>query len=214
MPATRVFELWALFCYPLGKSDEALAIASLRSKQPKPLALYVPDRFPPCALYGSTGSGKTTCYAGAQLFDCGDRMIVLDGKGELAKLSAKHRAKKFGHEIAVIDPYGVASGCGFPAARINPPDLFRRHKSRIVDEARRLATSLVVTTGEEKDPFRVQSSNMLITATLSFLMGRGASRGSESQPHARHPLDSGIDRRDGRTYAAPCVTLSRQTPTK
>ncbi len=97
-------------------------------------------------------------------------MVVLDSKGELAKLSAKHRAKKFGHSIVIIDPFGVTQGCGFAPSKLNPLDLFRDDEDRIVDEARRIASSLIELTGMETDKFWTQSSNVVLTATLAFLI--------------------------------------------
>lgn len=167
-PLTLV--LWALFFYPIKRSVEAMTLSSQRTTRPKPIPISIPDRIPHCAVFGSTGSGKTTCYAIPQLLSCADSMVVLDAKGELAKLSARHRSKQFGHEIAVIDPYGVSKGCGFQPSRLNPPGLFRHDPARIVDEARRMASSLIVTTGEERDPFFSKASNTLCTATLAFLM--------------------------------------------
>ena len=170
VPPSIGFVLRALFTFPLKRSEEAMTIASLRTTKPKPTTIRIPDRIPHSAVFGSTGSGKTTCYAMPMLRSCGDSMVCLDSKGELARNTAEFRARTFGHEIAVIDPYGVARGCGFPPGRLNPLGLFRENEDRIVDEARRLASSLVVTTGEERDPFFTKASNTLCTATLAFLM--------------------------------------------
>lgn len=167
----RLWEEFRVLCLmPLRRSADAVVLASLRQPRPKPLELHLPDRIPHLAVYGLSGAGKSTCYAAPQLFQCGDSMVVLDSKGELARLTARHRAKTFGHEIVLIDPYGVADGCGFEKSRVNPLALFAEQPDRIVDEARRMASALVVTTGEEKDPFWTQASTLLITAVLAFLM--------------------------------------------
>lgn len=168
-PSRGLASVRPLLTYPLKQSAEAVVMATGTPADNTPLKLHIPDRFPHVAVFGSSGSGKSTCYAIPQLLDCSDNMIVLDAKGELARITAQHRAKAFLHQIVVIDPFDVATGCGFEKSRINPLDLFRQDPTRIVDEARRLASALVVTTGEEKDPFWPQASTLLITSVLAFL---------------------------------------------
>ncbi|MFN8710860.1 MAG: type IV secretory system conjugative DNA transfer family protein, partial [Planctomyces sp.] len=103
------------------------------------------------------------------LFDCSDSMIVLDAKAELCKGTAQYRHRRFGHQIIIIDPFGLTTDCGFPRSGFNPLDLFRGDESRIVDESRRIANSLIVRTGKENDQFWPEGSATIITAILSFL---------------------------------------------
>lgn len=87
------------------------------------------------------------------------------------KGTARYRHEQFGHEIIIIDPYGVTEGCGFARARFNPLDLFQGDQSRIVDEARRIANALVVRTGKisERSGSWLEISSTIITTVLAFL---------------------------------------------
>ncbi|MCR9123996.1 MAG: type IV secretory system conjugative DNA transfer family protein [Phyllobacteriaceae bacterium] len=44
-------------------------------------------------------------------------VVVTDPKGELAAVTAKHRAERFGHKVVVLNPWGLH---GLPQDRINP----------------------------------------------------------------------------------------------
>ena len=169
VPPSFAFAVYSLLMFPLRRSADAVAIATMRSRKPAPLAVRVPDRYPHVAVYAASGGGKSTCYAFPYLRDCPDSMVVLDSKGELCKGTARFRHQQFGHEIIILDPYGVTEGCGFERSRFNPLDLFRGDENRIVDEARRIANSLVVRTGKETDQFWPEGSATVITAILSFL---------------------------------------------
>ncbi|MFN8705447.1 MAG: type IV secretory system conjugative DNA transfer family protein, partial [Planctomyces sp.] len=169
-PTGTMSGLRALLTLPLSRSGDAVAMASSRRGRHRPIPVYLPDNHPHVGIFGSSGGGKTTCYAIPTLFGCSDNMFVLDVKGELARLSARYRHAEFGHQIVIIDPYQIATGCGFRPARFNPLDLYRGDEHRIVDEARRMAGALVVTTGHEHDPFWPQYARTILTATLAFLM--------------------------------------------
>ena len=169
VPPSLSFAVYSLLMFPLRRSADAVTIATMRSRKPAPLSIRVPDRFPHLAVFASSGGGKSTCYAFPQLFDCPDSMVVLDSKGELCKGTAQYRHDQLGHEIIIIDPYGVTEGCGFERSRFNPFDLFRGDENRVVDEARRIANSLVVKTGKETDQFWPEASATIITAIISFL---------------------------------------------
>ncbi|WP_197531008.1 type IV secretory system conjugative DNA transfer family protein [Posidoniimonas corsicana] len=158
-----------MLTYSLLRSSEAMAAASRREADGRALRVNLPDRIPHAAIFGSTGSMKTTAYAVPVLQSCAESMVVLDPKGELARLTARLRMRRYGHDVQIIDPFGVANVRGIPTARLNPISLVREEPSRLVDEARRLATAIVVRTGEEKDPFWAQISNTLVTATVAFL---------------------------------------------
>jgi len=169
-PAGFMLNLWALLTWPLASSREANLVSRLAGNKPEPIELSLPDKTPHASIYGASGSGKSTSYAIPHTLNTPGSLVILDSKGEIAKLTARERALRFGSEIVVIDPFGVAEGCGFNAAQFNPLDLFQDQPERLVDEARRLAGALVVTTGDEKDPFWSKASTTLITAVAVFLV--------------------------------------------
>jgi len=60
-------------------------------------------------VFGPTGTGKTTRFLMVDLLsDCLDdrSIIVVDPKGELAAVTAKHRHGLRGHEVKILDPFG------------------------------------------------------------------------------------------------------------
>ena len=172
---TTAFSLWfrmrVLFGLPVKRSATAMQVVSTAWKKPKSLIVRVPDQMPHTAIFGASGSGKSSCFAMPMLLGNGAQhsLVVLDPKGELARQSARHRESVFGHQIVVIDPFGVAD-CGYEPQRFNPLDCFRHDESKVIDESRRLANALVVTTGKETDKFWSDSSISVVTAILAFLM--------------------------------------------
>ncbi|MEZ6064032.1 MAG: type IV secretory system conjugative DNA transfer family protein [Planctomycetaceae bacterium] len=175
-PVLRLTATKALLLLPLNRSREAMALADAGASRPKRLPLCIPSgRYPHTVVFGASGSGKSSCYSVPLLLDCGDSMVVLDPKGELARMTARHRAQHFGHDIRIIDPFGTTEGCGFPQDRLNPLALFRDDSSRIVDEARRMASALIESTGNETDKFWPKSSAALVTGVLAFLIAEARS---------------------------------------
>ena len=60
-------------------------------------------------VFGPTGTGKTTRFLMVDLLsDCLDdrSIIVIDPKGELAAVTAKHRHGLRGHDVKILDPFG------------------------------------------------------------------------------------------------------------
>src|SRR5258708_34420821 len=57
---------------------------------------------------GPNGSGKTRRLLIPNLYRLNDwSIVVVDIKGELAALTAAHRAAQPGHKVVVVDPFGV-----------------------------------------------------------------------------------------------------------
>lgn len=131
--------------------------------------VYVPSRIPHFAIFGPSGGGKSTCFAiPALLYDWAS-MVVMDLKGELFRATARHRARRFGHRIVVIDPFDV-TGVGTGAGRLNLLHLCRGDARTAVDEARRLATALVVRSPNEHQPFFNDAATQIITCIIAFLL--------------------------------------------
>lgn len=68
-------------------------------------------------MISAARSGKGTDFVLPNLFHLGDSMVVTDMKGELAAVTAQHRAMRLGHKIIVLNPWGLH---GLPSHRINP----------------------------------------------------------------------------------------------
>jgi len=171
-PFSWWFRIRALVCLPVKRSRTAVEVASTAWKKPKPLIVRVPEQSPHTAIFGASGSGKSSCFAMQMLLKCAASLICLDPKGELARTSARRREREFGHQIILIDPFNIAK-CGYEPQSFNPLDCFRHDETRVVDESRRLANSLIVTTGKESERFWTDSASAVVTAILAFLMTEG-----------------------------------------
>lgn len=66
------------------------------------------------------GGGKTIGFVIPALMHNKDNMIVPDLKGTLAVMTAKHRQKKFKHEIIILNPAGLYAELLGPSACYNP----------------------------------------------------------------------------------------------
>lgn len=181
-PVSRIAGLKGMLQIPLRRSQEAVQFYESSRGRPTETEVFIPDSIPHCAVYGATGSAKTTSYAIPLLLRSDDTCIVMDPKGELATLTAQHRQQEFGHRIIILDPYRVTQNSGLPSDRINPLNCFRDDPIRLVDDARRLAGAIVGGRSEgESDPYWNDSASMFITAVLSFLMALGREGTSLSQ---------------------------------
>ena len=176
-PPPLSMALWALFTYGPRRSREAVQLMDARLRRPPPQSVFLPDPGPPhLAVFGASGSGKTTAFAVPNLLQDASNAVVLDPKGELYRLTGKHRQNQFGHQVVVIDPFQIASK---RADRFNPLTLGRGDPRMLVDNARRLANALVVRTPHEKEPFWNSSAQVLIQLVIAFLM-------SETKPEEAH----------------------------
>lgn len=71
----------------------------------------------------AAGGGKTTGFVIPALLHNDDSMIVPDLKGTLACISAKHRRKKFRHDIILLNPAHINEGILGKSHRYNPLQL-------------------------------------------------------------------------------------------
>jgi type IV secretion system protein VirD4 len=94
--------------------------------------------------------------------------VVIDPKGENASICARRRAS--GSEYCdgldqrtfVFDPFKASKVADALRATFNPLDALDPGNEEAVDDASRIADALVVTSGEEKDPFWNEQARTLI----------------------------------------------------
>lgn len=126
---------------------------------------------------GPNGSGKTRRLLVPNLFKLKDwSVIVIDIKGELAALTAAYRASQTGHNVVVIDPFGVMpknyprlikkygylTSNGFnPIAALDPKS------DDFPDDALTLAEAIIRVEGQE--PHWSQSAQDLIASLIMFV---------------------------------------------
>jgi type IV secretion system protein VirD4 len=120
------------------------------------------------ATFAPAGAGKGVAVLVPNLRSYRGNCVVTDPKGELFKLTAHHRQKKFGHTIIRLDPFGV---CGPGSDTLNPLDFIDAKADDFLDACRDLSNMLVVRTGQEKDPHWNDSAELNLTAFTAFTCG-------------------------------------------
>jgi type IV secretion system protein VirD4 len=115
------------------------------------------------AVFAPTGVGKGVSLGVPFLQTCRDSCVVMDFKGELARLTADQR-RAMGHDVRILDPYGLVTKT---SDTLNPLDSIDRNSPLAIDECRDLANAMVIRTGEEKDPHWVDSAETWISAMLA-----------------------------------------------
>src|SRR5262249_43029707 len=109
------------------------------------------------AAFAPVGAGKSSGLVLPWLLTNPDSCVIVDFKGELAEKSAEAR-RRLGHKVVLLDPFGALSQredqplYHWPKDTFNPMDWIDGQREQMIDECRDLAESLVLRTGEEKDP--------------------------------------------------------------
>jgi type IV secretion system protein VirD4 len=117
-----------------------------------------------------TGVGKGVSCVVPFLMSNPESAVVVDFKGENAKLTAKFRQKAFGHRIVILDPFKVATKT---PDTFNPLDFIDKDSPVAIDECIDIAQSLVIRTGQEKDPHWADSAEAWIAAMISLVVQYG-----------------------------------------
>jgi type IV secretion system protein VirD4 len=118
------------------------------------------------ATFAPAGGGKSVSVLYPNLLSYAGNCVVVDPKGELYKLTHKHRQRMFGHTIVRLDPaqlFGPGGDCFNVFDRIDPkrPDF--------IDVCRDLANMLVVRTGKEMDPYWCDAAENVICAFVAYI---------------------------------------------
>ena len=118
------------------------------------------------AAFIPTGGGKGVSLVIPHLQTCPDSMIVLDYKGENARITA-HARQKMKNKIVLLDPFKSVTQT---PDTFNPLDFIDPDSPLVLDECRALANALVIRTGEEKDPHWNDSAEVWITAMIAVVV--------------------------------------------
>lgn len=96
-------------------------------------------------LVAGSRSGKGRCVLIPELLTYSGSMVVLDVKGENAAISACYRAEKLGHQVHVLDPFGVTPvHCAPYRSGFNPLAMLDRKSPTLVEDAGLIADALIV----------------------------------------------------------------------
>ena len=94
---------------------------------------------------------------------------VLDPKGENASLTAAVRAAMPGHQVAVVDPAGVAKVPDEFRASFNPLDLIDPDCDDAIDIAAAIGDALMIDSGDGKDVHWTESAREVIEALILYV---------------------------------------------
>ena len=113
-------------------------------------------------------SGKTLTAIANQFFWRGS-MIVVDPKGENAMLCAEQRSK-LGNDVYVVDPYEIVGGKAQKfRAKYNEIKTLDIDSLTVIEDARKIAMSVVIQTGSENDPHWNNEAENLILGFILFV---------------------------------------------
>ncbi len=112
------------------------------------------------AIFAPTGVGKGVSCVLPFLLTCPDSCVVVDFKGENARLTAAAR-RRMGHKVVVLDPFKIVTP---EPDTFNPLQFIDKESPTAIDECRDLAEALVIRTGQEKEPFWNDSAEVWIAA--------------------------------------------------
>lgn len=120
-------------------------------------------------VFAPTGGGKGVSCVVPFLLSNDESCVVVDFKGENARLTAEHRRRVFGHRIRILDPFRI-TGC---SDCLNPLDFINPDSPVAIDECLDLANALVIRTGEEKEPHWNDSAEAWIAGFLATVVRYG-----------------------------------------
>jgi type IV secretion system protein VirD4 len=122
------------------------------------------------AVFSPSGGGKGVSIVIPHLLTCAESCVVIDPKGENAKLTAAHRRKAFRHQIVLLDPFRVVTQT--PDC-FNPLDFIDKNSPHAIDECNDLAKALIVRTGEEREPHWNDSAEFFAAAVIAMVVEHG-----------------------------------------
>lgn len=170
--SSRSLKIWPLFNPRIASvvaCDQFLA--RFRRKCPQLVTL---SKAVHTAVFCPTGGGKGVSCVIPHLLTCPDSMVVVDFKGENARITAKAR-RAMGHRVVLLDPFKVVTQT---PDSFNPLDFIEADSPNALDECRDLAEALVIRTGQEKDPHWGDSAEVWIAAMVAAVVryGEGSDR--------------------------------------
>lgn len=118
------------------------------------------------AVFAPTGVGKGVSCVIPHLLTCPDSMVVIDFKGENARITADAR-RKMGHKVVLIDPFKVVTQS---PDTFNPIEFIDKDSESAPDECRDMAEAMVTRTGQEKEPHWNDSAETWIAAMTAMVV--------------------------------------------
>jgi type IV secretion system protein VirD4 len=161
---TLIAGVMALFDSRFSAKDACLKfLTACQKKQPKHLVRLT--KAVHTAVFAPTGVGKGVSCVIPFLLTCRDSCVVVDFKGENARLTAQAR-RKMGHRVVVLDPFKITTQ---DPDTLNTLQFIDKESSTALDDCRDLAEALVVRTGQEKEPHWADSAEVWIAAMTAVV---------------------------------------------
>lgn len=114
-----------------------------------------------------TRAGKGTTQIIPNLLTYGGSVLVIDPKGENAKITAKRR-KDMGQEVHIVDPWNIVGLDDIEPARFNPLDWLDKADVDITENAMLLADALVVP-DNHGDSFWTEEAKALLQGIILYV---------------------------------------------
>ena len=133
------------------------------------------------SVFAPTGAGKGVSLVIPFLQTCPDSCVVVDFKGDLAKITSLHRRRRFGHRVVILDPFRVVTP---NPDTLNVLDFIDKDSPTAIDDCRDLAQALVIRTGQEKDPHWCDGGEMFIGGIAATVVQYGQ-KGARSMQEVR-----------------------------
>lgn len=133
------------------------------------------------SVFAPTGAGKGVSCVLPHLLTCEDSIVSVDFKTE--NLIIAGDARRAMGRVVALNPFGCMAKPGeplhgMPFDTFNPLDFIDKASPLAIDEVKALASELVITNGNEKEPFWNQSAEAFISAltAAAVVYGRGENR--------------------------------------
>lgn len=114
-------------------------------------------------------AGKSSTVLIPNLLYYPGSVIIIDPKGELARMTAATRAGQLGQRVIVLDPFGTS---GLPQSTFNPLDELDPASNLFIDDVAQIADALII--DAEKDPHWTDAAKMLVAALLLYMAATGS----------------------------------------
>lgn len=117
------------------------------------------------AIFAPTGAGKGVSCVIPHLLTNPDSCVVLDPKGENAKLTANVR-RRMGHKVVLLDPFKVVTQT---PDTFNPLDFIHADSETALDDCDALANSLVIRNPNEQEPHWNDKAEQRVASLLACI---------------------------------------------
>lgn len=119
------------------------------------------------AVFAPSGAGKNVSIVEPLLLTCPESAVVIDFKGENAVLTAAHRARAFGHQIVMLDPFKLVTSS---PATLNVLDGIDPMDPASFEQIDAIAEAIVVKEVNEHDPHWTQKAQIFIAGVITAVV--------------------------------------------